>query len=369
MNKNTTIKIISIVAFSFLTIFGFAQNKSAGYLSKSWKEVATKMPAGWYSTNEAKTVAENVIIAQKEIGGWEKNKPYHHEFTQTEKNHFQNDKKEIGATFDNGSTITELRFLAKMYSRVKDERYKQAFEKGLEYIFISQYKNGGWPQFFPVRKGSVSYSGHITYNDDAMVNTMQFLNEIISGNKEFESLQISNETKAKAQNSFDKGVVCIINTQIIIDGKPTVWCAQHDEITLAPANARSYELASFSGAESVGIVELLMNINDPTEEIIASVNGAIKWFEEHKIEGIKLERITNTEGQKDRVLVKDASAPTLWARFYDLETEKPFFCSRDGIKRNTFAEISHNRRNGYSWYSNKPEKVLEKYPEWRAKNQ
>lgn len=363
------IKLFSIVALTLATTFGFAQEKSTDYRSKSWKRVATNMPSEWYGSDEAKLVAENVLIAQKEIGGWEKNKPYHKTFSKSEQTHYIKNKSEIGATFDNGSTITELRFLAKVYTQTKDERYKQAFEKGLEYIFISQYENGGWPQFFPVRKGSVSYSGHITYNDDAMINTMKFLKEIISGNKDFESIQISEATKAKAQKSFDKGIECILKTQIIINGKPTVWCAQHDEITLAPANARSYELASFSGAESVGIVELLMNIDHPTEEIIASVNGAIKWFEDHKIEGIKLERITNNEGQKDRVVVKDTTAPALWARFYDLETEKPFFCSRDGIKRNTFAEISHNRRNGYSWYSNKPEKIIRKYPEWVAKNQ
>ena len=145
------VKLITIVALTLTTTLGNAQNNSAGYLSKSWKEVATKMPAEWYGSDEAKTVAENVLIAQKEIGGWEKNKPYHHAFTESERNHYLNDKKEIGATFDNGATITELRFLAKVYSQIKDERYKNAFEKGLNYIFISQYENGGWPQFFPVR--------------------------------------------------------------------------------------------------------------------------------------------------------------------------------------------------------------------------
>ena len=87
----------------------------------------------------------------------------------------------------------------------------------MNYIFISQYGNGGWPQFYPVRKGSVAYSGHITYNDDAMVNTMQFLKEIFSDNKEYTSLQISSDTKEKAKEAFDKGIDCILKTQIIID--------------------------------------------------------------------------------------------------------------------------------------------------------
>lgn len=352
------------------TIHSLAQDKqsdSPRYLNKSWKEVATRMPAEWYASEEAKLVAENVLLSQKAIGGWEKNKPYHHVLTSTEKEHYINDKAEMGATFDNGATITELRFLAKVFSEFKDRRYKEAFQKGLNYIFIAQYDNGGWPQFFPVREGNVSYSAHITFNDDAMVNTMEFLKEIFSNDKAYASLHLTKEEKTKARKAFDQGVACILKTQIVVNNQPTVWCAQHDEITLAPANARAYELASFSGSESVGIVLLLMDIENPSKEIIASINGAVQWFEDNKIEGIKIESMVNDEGKKDRVVVEDNNAPALWARFYDLETSKPYFCSRDGIKRNTLAEISYERRNGYSWYTTSPEKVLKKYPEWKQK--
>lgn len=61
-------------------------------------------------------------------------------------------------------------------------------------------------------------------------------------------------------------------------------------------------------------------------------------------------------------------APPLWGRFHDLETSRPYFCSRDGIKRSTLAEISHERRNGYSWYTNAPEKIIKSYSEWKLKS-
>ncbi|WP_461637923.1 pectate lyase [Labilibaculum euxinus] len=340
------------------------QTTTQDYLSLKWKQVSTKMPAEWYGTEDAKLVAENVMLSQKEIGGWEKNKPYHHAFSESEKAHYIQTKSEIGATFDNGATISELRFLAKVYSHFHDERYKQAFEKGLDYIFISQYENGGWPQFYPY-KGD--YADHITYNDDAMVNTMKFLFQILDDSKEFSSLQINKNRKDKAQKAFDKGIQCILKTQIVVNGQPTVWCAQHDEKTFAPANARAYELASFSGGESVNIALLLMKIDKPSKEIIVAVNGAVKWFEANKIEGVKLTQETDKNGKKNRIIVKDKNASPLWARFYDLETGKPYFCSRDGIKRNSLAEISYERRNGYGWYTNTPEKLLKKYPGWRKK--
>ncbi len=255
-----------------------------------------------------------------------------------------------------------------MYAQTKEARYKEAFEKGLDYIFRAQYQNGGWPQFYPVRSSSsVSYSGHITYNDNAMVNTMEFLRDVFSDQKELASLSLSDALKSRALKAFDKGVACILNTQIVVDGKPTVWCAQHDEKTLAPAKARAYELESFSGAESVGITRLLMSLDNPSKEIIASVKGAVQWFEANKVEGIKLERVLDQDGKKNVVVVADKNAPPLWGRFYDLETSKPYFCDRDGIKRNALADIGSERRNGYSWYTNAPAAVLQIYPEWKKR--
>ncbi|MFI1744057.1 pectate lyase [Thalassobellus sediminis] len=368
-------KYIPILIFTLTTTLGFTQNKASNFFNKKWNHVAKNMPSKWYGSNEAKLIAENVLIAQKDIGGWEKNKPHHHNLSELEKKEYIKNKYKKGGTFDNGSTITELIFLAKVYSHNPDERYKQAFIKGVNYIFIAQYKNGGWPQYFPIKDAkdeilldhTEPYSMHITYNDNAMVNIMIFLKKIYNSNQVFTSLKLNKSIKRKAKKAFYKGIACILNTQIIVKGKRTIWCAQHDAKTLAPANARSYELASFSGAESVNIILLLMEEETPSNKIIASVNGAINWFKNHKIEGIKVKEEIQTNGKRNRIVVKDENASPLWGRFYDLDTEKPYFCDRDGIKKKTLAEIGYNRRNGYSWYTNAPEKILKKYPEWLAK--
>jgi pectinesterase len=134
-----------------------------------------------------------------------------------------------------------------------------------------------------------------------------------------------------------------------------------------PAKARSYELPSFSGAESVGIVRLLMEIPDPSSEIIKSVQGAIEWFDNHRIKNTRWENFTNKEGLKDRRIVYDPKAGDMWARFYDLDTELPYVCDRDGIKKKTLEEIGYERRNGYSWYTTDPQDILDKYPTWKEK--
>ena len=193
-----------------------------------------------------------------------------------------------------------------------------------------------------------------------MVRVMEFLREVHDSPV---YAFVPAKDRQAAIDACQKGIDCILKCQIVVDGKPTVWCAQHDEVTLKPADARAYELASFSGSESVGITRLLMSLEKPTPEITKAVEGAIAWFESSKITGI---RIDTKDG--DKIVVPDPKAPVLWARFYDLKTGKPFFCDRDGIPKPNFADIGKERRNGYSWYGNYAEKLLEKdYPEWKKR--
>jgi PelA/Pel-15E family pectate lyase len=359
MRKNSE-TILAILLLSFLVQIVNAQTAIS---QRSWKYVATQMPDSWYGSEESKAVAENVLLYQRDIGGWPKNTDFHKPLTVVEKATINDNKGLNDAIFDNSATTTEMKFLARMFNKIKNDDYRKAFSRGLDFILEAQYDNGGWPMFYPLRKG---YYTHITYNDDAIVNIMELLKEIIN-KKPLYAFVATDNIVSEATAAFNKGIDCILKTQIIVKGKPTVWCAQHDEITFLPAKARSYELPSFSGAESVGIINMLMEIPDPSPSIIKSVSGAIEWLDSHRIKNTKWESFTNKDGLKDRRIVSDPKAGDMWARFYDLETELPFVCDRDGIKKKTMEEIGYERRNGYSWYTNAPQEVIDKYPSWKAK--
>jgi PelA/Pel-15E family pectate lyase len=310
-------------------------------------------PDSWFASTEAKQVAAIILSFQTDAGGWPKN-------TDTISKAYSGDRAKLQPTFDNKATVDELRFMARMVNATQDATYRQSFDRGLAYVLSAQYPNGGWPQFFPLRKG---YFDHITFNDGAMVRVLQLMREVAT---EKTYAFIDAKTRAACQQAFDRGIACILKCQIIVDGKPTVWCAQHDEKTFAPAKARSYELPSFSGSESVGIIRLLMSLENPSPEIRASIEGAIAWFEAHKVTGQRLETKKNLLGTPDLVMVPDAQAPALWARFYDLKTGAPYVCDRDGIPKATLAEIGHERRNGYSWFGEYARDLLATdYPKWK----
>jgi PelA/Pel-15E family pectate lyase len=328
-----------------------------------WKYVASQMPDTWYGSDESKAVAQNILLYQRDSGGWPKNLPLHKPLTETEKATINDEKGLNDAILDNDATTTEMKFLARMYNKIPDKSYKDSFTRGLKFILDAQYDNGGWPMFWPLRKG---YYTHITFNDNAIVNILGMLREINANSDLYRNIT-SPEFLERSKSAYKKGIGCILKTQIIVKGKPTVWCAQHDEVTLLPAKARSYELPSFSGGESVGIILFLMEIKDPSPEIIRSVQGSVDWLDSHRIRNTRWDYFTNSEGKRDRRIVQDPKAGDMWARFYDLDTEQPFVCDRDGIKKKTLEEIGYERRNGYSWYTEGPREVFVKYPAWKSK--
>lgn len=87
-----------------------------------------------------------------------------------------NDKsRRDDSTTDNDATNMQMTYLARLYQATKSKKYREAFCQGVEYLLSGQYDNGGWPQFWPGMRG---YQVHITFNDDAMVNTMEMLRDI-----------------------------------------------------------------------------------------------------------------------------------------------------------------------------------------------
>jgi pectinesterase len=357
-------KSLMIISFLTLLLYGVSFAQTQVPISQlTWKYVATQMPDEWYGSEESIRVAENVLLYQRDIGGWPKNLPLHKPLTVPEKATINDEKGLNDAIFDNDATTTEMKFLARMYNKTNNQEYKDSFNRGMKFILDAQYDNGGWPMFWPLRKG---YYTHITFNDNAIVNILGVLRDINNKNPLFSAI-VSPEYLESSKNAFEKGIECILKTQIIVDGKPTVWCAQHDEVTLLPAKARSYELPSFSGGESSGIIKLLLGLQSPSPSVIRSVEGAMEWLDAHRIKNTRWESFTNKDGLKDRRIVSDPKAGDMWARFYDLDTQQPFVCDRDGIKKKTIEEIGYERRNGYNWYTNAPQEVFDLFPAWKAK--
>ncbi|HEY6900887.1 MAG TPA: pectate lyase [Puia sp.] len=335
---------------------------------KYFMMMACLLLAGRGFAQQHDEIADNMLVYQRSVGGWPKhigNVPvdYRKKLTPAEKAAYIDDAGLNDATIDNNATSKEIRYLAGAYVKTKNADYLKAAERGIRYLLEMQYTSGGFPQFYPDKS---LYRSEVTYNDNAMINALNVLDDVANGVHGMEV--VSRDLKGPAADAVARGLVCILRTQVKVNGKLTAWCAQYDAETLQPAKARSYELPSLSGDETVGIVEFLMRRPNPSAEIRNAVKAAVEWLQEVEIKGYEFVFVQDKSQPdgRDRVL-RAAPGSVIWARFYEIGTNRPFFCGRDGVKKNTVAEIEHERRVGYGWYGGWGRELLEKeYPKWEG---
>lgn len=388
-NTNHFFRTSLILALMFFSCLSFAQKKTevqqfttieyAPFADNTnhWYGIADKhnminaLPGKpRYKETEIVKIADNMLLFQKTNGGWPKNYDFFAILTPEQKSLVKAGKNLTNTTFDNGCTYTQIAALAIAYKATGIEKYKTACLKGLDFVLQAQYKNGGWPQFYPIEKNN--YSSHITYNDDAMLGVMQLLKDILDGEPQYALVDAKLRTKLKV--AYNKGLDCIVKTQINDAGKPTAWCQQYDEVTLQPAWARKFEPPCICNKESASLVEFLMSIDHPSKEIIDAIQNAVVWFDESIIHNTTVKTIPAPKkltpykiSVSDRVVVIDSSAPPIWTRYYELKTHRPMFCNRDSKVVYSLAEVARERRDGYGWYNYEPQKVLKIYPKWQQK--
>ena len=333
---------------------------------QAFKQLMRETSPEFFQSEEARRIGNQLLLYQRVTGGWPKNIDMAKPLSDKEREKVLADKqKHNDSTTDNDATTQQMNFLARLYQSTKDVRYRDAFRQGVAYLLSGQYENGGWPQFWPVMR---DYQIHITYNDDAMASTMILLRDIAAQKEPYQGDLTDDQLRQQMTKAFDKGIECILNTQIVTDGELTVWCQQHDRETFLPAAARAFELPSYCTMESAMLTRLLMELPNPDERVKKAVHSAMRWFDKYKLTGYKVER-TGHPGSADQntKLVKDAAAQPMWARFYDLELCEPFVCDRDGVPRRHLEQIGAERRNGYAWYTDRPIMLYKRYQKWAKK--
>jgi PelA/Pel-15E family pectate lyase len=328
-----------------------------------WDDVL-QAPAEFYGSADARRIAENVLVYQRRSGGWPKNIDMAQVLTPAERQRVAAERPQADATIDNGATWRQLRYLARVFAATGDPRFRESVIAGLDFLFTAEHAKGGWPQIYPLRQ---DYSRHITFNDGATVNVAALLRDVA---RDDQFAFVDGERRARASRAVERTIRMIVAAQVRVDGQLTAWCAQHDAETLAPRPARAYEPVSLSGMESVGILEFLIDTPQPAADVVNAVEAGAEWLRRARVDGIRVERVPapGRTPDFDLVVVADASALPLWARFYQIGTNRPIFLGRDGVVRYELAAIEHERRTGYSWLGPYATTLLQKiYPAWKAR--
>lgn len=330
----------------------------------------TKYPR--YEPEQVKEIADNIVLMQRDHGGWIQNQDPMRIFTDADTEKYLSQKGEAYGSFDNRNVYTQIAYLMGAYEKVGDESYKAAALKGLDYLLEHQIEAcGGWPHSV---NGDQRYYPLLTIADEVTSGPLILLQDIAAGDWPYES--IDDATRARAQASLDRGLQCVLDLQIRQGDELAAWAGQYDPVTLEPAMGRTFELPSMAVDESVSMLGYLMSIPEPSDEVKAAIEGGVSWLRKVAIHGQRLEQYDLPEPVEyrfhtttfDRRLVADPDAPLLWGRFYDVTDNSVVLANRDSVRVYDYQDILQERRTGYNWYGTWGNTVLDElYPAWTCR--
>lgn len=296
--------------------------------------------------------ARNLISWQMDHGGWWKYNDDRY-FRRWDGQEPRSDKRlsdgtEIG-TIDNDATVNEILFLALMYRESGEEDIKQAALKGIDFLLNMQYETGGWPQVYPK---NYTYADHVTFNDGAMIRVMNLLKLVHEEKYPFDSDLVSPQKRQQVEQALELGLDYILKSQIIVRDMPTAWGQQHDPFTYEPVQGRAFEHPAISAGESADIVEYLLAIPNPSEEVKKAIVAAIRWYDQVKLVGYRYDK-----HDPNRHYFQYDGESLTWYRLYEIGTNHPIFSDHTGIIVHNVDQLKDGN-GGYSWAGNWGNRLL-----------
>lgn len=272
--------------------------------------------------NGATGAVEALVVTQLSSGGWDDDFDFDPEIAA--KVHTRRDleagdsdpgKRYRTSTLDDHKTTSALQLLLEYVHTegvIADPEIIRSLEFGIDGLLAAQFPSGAWAQKFqgpadpdmPVLKATIpktwprefpkaKYTGYATLNDGNLTHVMEFLLRAheLTGDPRFMA-------SAKRLGQF------LLLAQL--EGAQPAWAQQYDE-RMHPVWARKFEPPAVSSVESYGAAETLAMLWAATgeERFRAAIFPALDWLEQSRLE----------DGR--------------WARFYELETNKPLYCDAE----------------------------------------
>ncbi len=323
-----------------------------------------------FAPSQVREIVGNILLFQRENGGWPKDYDMTAVLSAEQRAKVLETRGKRDTSFDNGNIHSQVGYLARAAAQADEPAWKASCLRGFDFILGSQYDNGGFPQRFPVPTG---YPAHITFNDGVMIGVLNLLQDAAEGAPHFSWLD--DRRREQARGAVDRGVDCILRCQIRVEGVLTGWCQQHDSLTFEARPARTFELASICPQETTEIVRFLMRQERQTTSLTQAIDAAVSWLRKVELSGTRVEKVKAAsesypghDSDFDVVIVADPNAKPIWARHYEIGTNRPIFAGRDAVKRYAMAEIERERRTGTAWYGTWPRSLIDRdYPRWKRR--
>ena len=235
------------------------------------------------------SVADLIVALQNEDGGFQV-LPDNYEMSQKETG--LGSMKDVSSVY-NGATTSELKYLAKYITANKpeDSKYQDAFVKGIKYLLTTQRDNGGWSMNPDSGSG---FNANIEVGNKAMTEVLTLLSDIAILNNQDYVFARKAMNVDEIKSAVEKGNDFIVKSQISNNNKKSGWATQYDKsgnVTMG----HTYERESVSSYTTKDVIDYLMTIHNPSQDIKDAVESAYSWLKDVKI------------ADKEQEVVKDTS--------------------------------------------------------------
>ncbi len=222
-------------------------------------------------------------------------------------------------------------------------RADQRLLRELDAVFLAQFPNGCWPLAYPLMGG---VADAVVFRDDTTVNVLRLLRDVARGDFAF-----GDGRRRRARESLARGVRCVLDSQVVVDGRRTGWSTAHDPLTLAPIGVGGDP--GLGAAATAGVLGFLMELDSGDPRVAASVHGGAAWMRETMLWGLAY-----TSGEEP---VPTPGAGPLWARDYETGWNRPLFLIAGAAARNAWREVPASAWTHPGWFTDAPARVLAQY--------
>ena len=289
--------------------------------------------------NGAVDAAHALAWGQLASGGWD----YRIEFDAGQSNRWhyrrdlergdvQTDDRRNRTTLDDNTTQSALQLLMRVDKTLgfEDAKIHRVVQFGLDALLKAQYPNGAWPQRFeafpdpekfPIKKArypktwprthpDTRYVDYYTFNDNAIADVIETM---------IEAHAIYGD--ARYLDAAIRGGDFMLLAQM--PAPQPAWAQQYN-LDMEPTWARRFEPPAITGGESFGVMQTLLDLYIQTGEqrFLDPIPPALDWAKRSRLADGRI------------------------ARFYELQTNRPLYFTRDYALTYSDADlprITHSR--------------------------
>lgn len=311
-----------------------------------------------YRHNQIKAIADNLLLMQRNNGGWPANINPFRVLTAADRLAFLKTKSRSDTSFANANIIPQIYYLSHVYLQTGDVRYRNSAKKAFRLVLESQLYNGGWTP-----KAITDQDKNPTIDTRATINALAFMRRVAAGKMPYGYVPFA--VRRQAAESVRKGDRLLLRLQQAHDSRASIWAGAYDIKTSQPVAAKHSAIAALDTEVSVAITRYFMQIERPSAEVLRAVTGAANWFSHNTLQQVRLRSATQAAPWLPAYSPVPLPRQGVWARYYAIASNQPFVGNSCGRLLKPYElSVLAGAKNWYGYWARTL--LQSEYPQWRA---